>query len=154
VKHCNVGKKGLLLLDPEMRIGFRVLFSRAEGEVSLMMMQEALPSIKSFFANCVVHRSLPEFCRSHDDCFYVSRQPHNRFASRLRGAHRQGRLCRAATSGGLPDRTESKNVECCLITYLYLEWYCAKKLARRDLSKAAKQWWTWQGNGHTVCVSR
>ena len=26
-------------------------------------------------------------------------------------------------------------VECCLITYLYLEWYRAKKLNRRGLSK-------------------
>lgn len=41
-------------------------------------------------------------------------------------------------------------VECCLITYLYLEWYRAKKLSRRDLSKEAKRWWTWQRT-HGLC---
>lgn len=41
-------------------------------------------------------------------------------------------------------------VECCLITYLYLEWYRAKKLSRRDLSKKAKRWWTWQRT-HGLC---
>lgn len=35
-------------------------------------------------------------------------------------------------------------VECCLITYLYLEWYRAQQLSRRDLSKKAKQWWSCQ----------
>jgi IS4 transposase len=41
-------------------------------------------------------------------------------------------------------------VESCLITYLYLEWYRAKKLARRGLSKEAKQWWSWQRT-HGLC---
>jgi hypothetical protein len=31
-------------------------------------------------------------------------------------------------------------VECCLITYLYLEWYRDKQLARRGLSKKEKEW--------------
>lgn len=35
-------------------------------------------------------------------------------------------------------------VELCLATFLYLEWYRAEKLARRDLSKEEKKWWQWQ----------
>jgi hypothetical protein len=35
-------------------------------------------------------------------------------------------------------------VECCVITYLYLEWHRAKQLARRNLSKKSKAWWTRQ----------
>jgi hypothetical protein len=35
-------------------------------------------------------------------------------------------------------------VELCLATFLYLEWYRAEKLARRDLSKEKKRWWQWQ----------
>jgi hypothetical protein len=35
-------------------------------------------------------------------------------------------------------------VECCLITCLYLEWYRAKQLSRRGLSKKAKEWWRCQ----------
>ena len=41
-------------------------------------------------------------------------------------------------------------VECCLITYLYLEWYRAKQLSRRGLSKAAKRWWSCQRT-HGLC---
>ena len=41
-------------------------------------------------------------------------------------------------------------VECCLITYLYLEWYRAKQLSRRGLSKKAKQWWSCQRT-HGLC---
>ena len=41
-------------------------------------------------------------------------------------------------------------VECCLITYLYLEWYRAKQLARRGLSKKAKRWWNSQRT-HGLC---
>ena len=41
-------------------------------------------------------------------------------------------------------------VECCLITYLYLEWYRAKKLNRRGLSKKAKRWWSAQRT-HGLC---
>jgi len=35
-------------------------------------------------------------------------------------------------------------VECCLSTFIYLEWYRAKQLSRRNLSPEAKQWWTRQ----------
>jgi hypothetical protein len=41
-------------------------------------------------------------------------------------------------------------VECCLITYLYLEWYRAKQLSRRGLSKEAKRWWSSQRT-HGLC---
>ena len=41
-------------------------------------------------------------------------------------------------------------VECCLITYLYLEWYRAKQLLRRGLSKKAKRWWSCQRT-HGLC---
>lgn len=41
-------------------------------------------------------------------------------------------------------------VECCLITYLYLEWYRAKRLSRRGLSKEAKRWWSCQRT-HGLC---
>lgn len=34
--------------------------------------------------------------------------------------------------------------ECCLITFLYLEWSRAKQLSRRGLSKKAKEWWSRQ----------
>ncbi len=40
--------------------------------------------------------------------------------------------------------------ECCLITYLYLEWYRAKRLLRRGLSKKAKRWWNSQRT-HGLC---
>lgn len=35
-------------------------------------------------------------------------------------------------------------VELCLVTFVYLEWYRAEKMASRDLSKEAKKWWQWQ----------
>ena len=41
-------------------------------------------------------------------------------------------------------------VECCLMTYLYLEWYRAKKLSGRNLSKEAKRWWSRQRT-HGLC---
>ena len=41
-------------------------------------------------------------------------------------------------------------VECCLITFVYLEWYRAKQLARRRLSKKAKRWWSCQRT-HGLC---
>lgn len=40
--------------------------------------------------------------------------------------------------------------ECCLITYLYLEWYRAKQLSRRGLSREAKRWWSCQRT-HGLC---
>jgi hypothetical protein len=43
-------------------------------------------------------------------------------------------------------------VELCLITFLYLEWYRAQKLARRGLSTQQKQWWHWQ-RSHGLCLS-
>ena len=42
-------------------------------------------------------------------------------------------------------------VELCLITFLYLEWYRAEKLARRGLSEKQKRWWRWQRT-HGLCV--
>ena len=42
--------------------------------------------------------------------------------------------------------------ECCLITYLYLEWYRAKRLSRRRLSKKTKRWWNSQRT-HGLCQS-
>jgi hypothetical protein len=41
-------------------------------------------------------------------------------------------------------------VECCLLTYLYLEWYRAVRQARRRLSKSEKEWWTRQRT-HGLC---
>jgi hypothetical protein len=32
-------------------------------------------------------------------------------------------------------------VRLCFLTFLYLEWYRARKLRRRDLTKQARQWW-------------
>ena len=43
-------------------------------------------------------------------------------------------------------------VDLCLITFLYLEWYRAEKLARRDLSEKQKRWWRWQ-RSHGLCVA-
>lgn len=41
-------------------------------------------------------------------------------------------------------------VECCLLTFLYLEWYRAQQLSRRGLSKSARQWWARQRT-HGLC---
>jgi hypothetical protein len=41
-------------------------------------------------------------------------------------------------------------VELCLITFLYLEWYRAGKLRRRNLSEKQKRWWRWQRT-HGLC---
>jgi hypothetical protein len=35
-------------------------------------------------------------------------------------------------------------VQACLTTFVYLEWYRAQQLGRRDLSAKAKDWWRWQ----------
>lgn len=43
-------------------------------------------------------------------------------------------------------------VELCLISFLYLEWYRARKLARRDLSVPQQRWWRWQRT-HGLCVA-
>lgn len=34
--------------------------------------------------------------------------------------------------------------QACLVTFVYLEWYRARQLARRDLSAEGKSWWRWQ----------
>jgi hypothetical protein len=41
-------------------------------------------------------------------------------------------------------------VEMALVTYLYLEWYRAQQLARRNLSEKEKQWWERQRT-HGLC---
>jgi hypothetical protein len=43
-------------------------------------------------------------------------------------------------------------VQLCLLTFVYLEWYRAQKLARRRLSDKQKEWWRWQRT-HGLCVS-
>jgi hypothetical protein len=35
-------------------------------------------------------------------------------------------------------------VQACLIAFVYLEWYRARQLRRRDLSVAERRWWQWQ----------
>ena len=41
--------------------------------------------------------------------------------------------------------------ELCLITFLYLEWFRAEQLAKRDLSPEKRQWWNWQ-RSHGLCT--
>jgi Transposase DDE domain len=38
------------------------------------------------------------------------------------------------------------------VTFLYLEWYRARQLQRRDLSEEKKRWWRWQRT-HGLCVA-
>ena len=40
----------------------------------------------------------------------------------------------------------------CLVTFLYLEWFRAQKLRRRDLTTAERQRWSWQ-RSYGVCVA-
>lgn len=35
-------------------------------------------------------------------------------------------------------------VQACLVTFVYLEWYRAQQLARRDLTPEERRWWQWQ----------
>jgi Transposase DDE domain len=35
-------------------------------------------------------------------------------------------------------------VQACLVAFVYLEWYRARQLRRRDLSEAERRWWQWQ----------
>ena len=35
-------------------------------------------------------------------------------------------------------------VQACLIAFVYLEWYRARQLRQRDLSKEQRRWWQWQ----------
>ena len=41
-------------------------------------------------------------------------------------------------------------VETALATFLYLEWYRARQLARRNLSEKEQRWWQWQRT-HGLC---
>src|SRR5262249_57172364 len=41
-------------------------------------------------------------------------------------------------------------VQACLIAFVYLEWYRARQLRRRDLSVADRRWWQWQRR-HGFC---
>jgi hypothetical protein len=43
-------------------------------------------------------------------------------------------------------------VELALVTVLYLEWYRARQLHRRDLPPEKKRWWQWQ-RAHGLCVA-
>lgn len=43
-------------------------------------------------------------------------------------------------------------VAACLVTFLYLEWYRAGQLRRRDLTAQHKQWWRWQ-RSYGLCVA-
>jgi hypothetical protein len=43
-------------------------------------------------------------------------------------------------------------VELCLITFLFLEWYRAEQLKRKDLSEKQEKWWRWQRT-HGLCVA-
>jgi hypothetical protein len=38
------------------------------------------------------------------------------------------------------------------VTFLYLEWYRARQLQRRDLSEDRKKWWRWQ-RAHGLCMA-
>jgi Transposase DDE domain len=41
-------------------------------------------------------------------------------------------------------------VQGCLVAFVYLEWYRARRLRRRGLSAAGKRWWGWQ-RSHGLC---
>ena len=43
-------------------------------------------------------------------------------------------------------------VELVLLTFLYLEWYRAVQLARRDLPEVKKKWWRWQ-RSYGLCLA-
>jgi hypothetical protein len=44
--------------------------------------------------------------------------------------------------------------QACLVAFVYLEWYRARQLARRDLAEEAKEWWRWQrSHGLSLAVS-
>jgi hypothetical protein len=47
--------------------------------------------------------------------------------------------------------TKAENwVQGCLVAFVYLEWYRARRLRRRGLSAAGKRWWSWQ-RSHGLC---
>jgi len=43
-------------------------------------------------------------------------------------------------------------VELVMVTVLYVEWYRAQQLQRRDLADDKKQWWRWQ-RMHGLCLA-
>src|SRR5437773_5311404 len=43
-------------------------------------------------------------------------------------------------------------VELVMVTVLYVEWYRAQQLQRRDLANDKKQWWRWQ-RMHGLCLA-
>jgi hypothetical protein len=46
-------------------------------------------------------------------------------------------------------------VQACLVAFVYLEWYRACQLARRDLAEERRRWWRWQRSyGLSVAVSQ
>jgi hypothetical protein len=49
------------------------------------------------------------------------------------------------------DRVEGWD-ELTQVTYLYLEWYRARQLQRRDLPEEKKKWWRWQRT-HGLCMA-
>jgi hypothetical protein len=49
------------------------------------------------------------------------------------------------------DRVEGWD-ELTQVTFLYLEWYRARQLQRRDLSEEKKKWWRWQRT-HGLCMA-
>lgn len=49
------------------------------------------------------------------------------------------------------DRVEGWD-ELIQVTFLYLEWYRARQLQRRDLSEEKKRWWRWQRT-HGLCLA-
>jgi Transposase DDE domain len=49
------------------------------------------------------------------------------------------------------DRVEGWD-ELIQVTFLYLEWYRARQLQRRDLSAEKKRWWRWQRT-HGICIA-
>jgi hypothetical protein len=45
--------------------------------------------------------------------------------------------------------------QACLVAFVYLEWYRARQLARRDLAAERKGWWRWQrSHGLSLAVSQ
>jgi hypothetical protein len=43
-------------------------------------------------------------------------------------------------------------VQACLVAFVYLEWYRARQLRRRDLRAAQRRWWQWQ-RSHGLCTA-
>lgn len=43
-------------------------------------------------------------------------------------------------------------IQACLIAFVYLEWYRARQLRRRNLSEAERRWWQWQ-RSYGLCTA-